>query len=296
MDMQALTALAAVLEYQSFQAAADKLCVTQSAVSQRIKILENHYGEPLLIRTAPYRPTQLGQLLLGYYRRVNLLVASLDEELLRHTSNQTVSVAISRDSMETWFAKVLHHLQDLTSFSLKIISDDQDLTMNYLQNGLVTACTATSAKTLPGCKSVFLGYFDYILVASPEFQTRYFSDKKHMRDALLSAPAILFDAKDHLHAQYLQKFFSISDAPLRYHVIPSVAGFRQFALQGYAYALIPEIDVIQELKNNQLRRLFPEQRWEMPVYWHSWNLETPSYQRFNELVMKVSRKILRQKA
>ncbi|WP_256061198.1 LysR family transcriptional regulator, partial [Klebsiella pneumoniae] len=36
---------------RGFERAAQKLCITQSAVSQRIKQLENMFGQPLLVRT-----------------------------------------------------------------------------------------------------------------------------------------------------------------------------------------------------------------------------------------------------
>lgn len=61
LDYRALAALQAVIETQGFETAANKLFITQSAVSQRIKALENHYGEPLLIRTIPYQPTAFGE-------------------------------------------------------------------------------------------------------------------------------------------------------------------------------------------------------------------------------------------
>ena len=72
-DYQAVAALSAVIETQSFQKAAEKLFVTQSAVSQRIKSLENFYGKPVLIRSLPYRPTHLGTALLEHFRRTMLL-------------------------------------------------------------------------------------------------------------------------------------------------------------------------------------------------------------------------------
>ena len=45
-----LAAFAAVLEEGSFEAAARRLCVTPSAVSQRIKALEDRLGQVLLVR------------------------------------------------------------------------------------------------------------------------------------------------------------------------------------------------------------------------------------------------------
>lgn len=291
-DYQAIAALLAVIETQSFQDAAKKLFITQSAVSQRIKSLESHYGQPVLIRTLPYQPTHLGSMLLDHHRRTMILEDALNAVLLSNYQ-QKISIAISRDSLETWFTHVLQALDKIPPFLLEIIADDQDVTISYLQNGSVSACASTSAKSFSGCKNEFLGYYDYVLVAAPKFKKKYFSSKSN-RDNLIKAQAMIFDAKDSLHTAYLKHYFNISDEDIRYHVVPSVAGFRQFAVNGYAYALIPEIDIKQELRQGKLINLFPDKVWQMPVYWHSWSVETKVYRLFNELVLTIGKKMLRQ--
>ncbi|MCW2624263.1 LysR family transcriptional regulator, partial [Mycobacterium sp.] len=49
-DGQQLAAFAAVIEHGSFDAAAERLHVTPSAVSQRIKTLEQRVGQVLVVR------------------------------------------------------------------------------------------------------------------------------------------------------------------------------------------------------------------------------------------------------
>lgn len=293
LDYQAIAALAAIIESQSFIKAAEKLFITQSAVSQRIRALESHYGEPVLIRALPYRPTALGLTLLRHFKRTQLLENALEEELGAQTLRQSVSIAISRDSLETWFVKVIDGLKTLPELQLEIIADDQDATLNYFQNGQVAACASTEPKPASGARAEFLGYFDYVLVASPEFKKRYFKQAND-RLNLTRAPALIFDHKDQLHFQYLRHFFKISDEQLRYHTVPSVAGFRQFAIQGYAYALIPRIDIIQELGQHKLVILYPDKILKMPVFWHSWAIETRLYKQFNALVIKTGKKLLSQ--
>ncbi len=296
LDYQGLAALSAIIETQSFQKAAEKLFITQSAVSQRLKNLENFHGEPLLIRTEPYRATALGLSLLRHFKRIRLMEEALNEELQVQPEQQRISIAISRDSLETWFVHVIEGLKHLSPFSLEITADDQDVTFQYFQNGLVSACASTRAKGLSGCKTLFLGYLDYVLVASPAFKKRYFNDPQKKRSNLKKAPAIIFNHHDKLHSQYLKNFFDMDDSELSYHLVPSVAGFKQFTVNGYAYALIPEIDIKAELREGKLIKLYPEKVWEMPVYWHYWAIETKQYQLFNELVIQVGKKILRQAA
>ena len=59
-----LTAFAAVLEEGSFEAAARRLSITPSAVSQRIRALEDRLGQVLVLRQSPCRPTPAGERLL----------------------------------------------------------------------------------------------------------------------------------------------------------------------------------------------------------------------------------------
>lgn len=295
LDYRAIAALHAVIETQGFEAAAQKLFITQSAISQRIQSLENHFGKPVLIRSLPYEPTELGKRLLGHYKQVMFLETCLRSEVSRVVEAPTISVAISRDSLETWFTQVMAQFNALSAdIKLEVIADDQEVTLDYLRKGLVSACASSMAKPINGCQVEFIGFFDYVLVASPAFIKKYFSKNKNIAASLVQAPSIIFDNQDNLHVRYLEKFFKVAKAPLNHHVIPSVAGFRQFALKGYAYALIPEIDIKKELKQKKLINLFPDKIWRMPVYWHSWAIENKKYKAFNALVRKVAGDILRQ--
>ena len=294
LDYRAIAALHAIIETQGFETAAQKLFITQSAVSQRIRTLENYYGKPVLIRTLPYRPTELGKSLLGHYKRLMFLEESLKLTLSTEKQSPRISIAISRDSLETWFVEVMERLETILPITLEALADDQEDTLEYLKKGLVSACASTEARPITGCHAKFLGYFDYVLVASPEFIHNYFKHKKDRVKNLRKAPHVIFDSKDYLHARYLKKFFNITDAGSHYHVVPSVAGFRQFALKGHACALIPEIDIKKELVQKKLINLFPDKIWKMPIYWHSWVLENKNYEEFNDLVLKVAKNILRQ--
>ena len=95
---------------------------------------------------------------------------------------------------------------------------------------------------------------DYILAASPNFIKRY-SFKPNYLQFFREAPALKFDANDHLPERYLKHFFHESfDLP--YQIIPSVSGFKKYALLGFGYGLIPQIDIEEELKSGALVNLF----------------------------------------
>ena len=74
-DGQQLAAFAAVIELGSFDAAAARLHVTPSAISQRIKALEQRVGQVLVVREKPCSATAAGVPLLRLAAQTALLEA-----------------------------------------------------------------------------------------------------------------------------------------------------------------------------------------------------------------------------
>lgn len=291
LDYRGIEALHTVQELQSFEAAAKKLHITQSAISQRIKSLEHHYGEPVLIRTLPYKPTKLGEHLIGHYKRICLLESTLEQQITSSAQKPHMSIALNRDSLETWFLDLMAQVDIFDRTTLEIIADDQELTLDYLKKGIVSACLSTTEKEIPGGKVAFLGNMEYLLVASPEFAKKHLSGKPDT--SLLSAPAIKFDKNDMLHERYLEKFFGLDGRDLDYHIVPSVRGFKKYALLSYGYGLIPKIDIVEELKKKQLLQLYKNKTWNVPLYWHYWDIDSAFYKQFNRDIIQYATKALR---
>lgn len=290
LDYRGIEALYTVQNLQSFEAAAKKLHITQSAVSQRIKGLESYYGEPVLVRTLPYTPTKLGENLIGHYKRLCVLEDTLKQQMASSSIKPHFSIAINRDSLETWFLELIDYSPIFKKITVEIIADDQELTIDYFKKGLVTACLSTSSKEIIGGNCVYLGDMDYLLVASPEFIKTYFKSKIPKKD-LLTAPAIKFDKNDKLHERYLEKFFDLNGEDLNYHTVPSVRAFKKFALLGYGYGLIPRIDIVDELKKKKLIPLFPDKIWKVPLYWHFWDIDSKLYKEFNSIIINFVEKL-----
>lgn len=286
LDYKGIEALYTVQELQSFEAAAKKLHITQSAVSQRIKGLEMQYGEPVLIRTQPYRPTRLGKKLIGHFKRICLLEEELESLFKKEAARPHLAIALNRDSLETWFLDLMED-PVFANIRLEIIADDQELTLNYLKNGLVSACLSTSEKEIVGGLVEFVGNMEYVLAASPELAKKHFSKE----GGFLTAPAVKFDESDKMHQRYLEKFFGFKEE-VNFHVIPSVRGFKKWVLLGYGYGLIPIIDIGAELKSKQLVDLFPSKRWTIPLYWHYFAIQSKLYQKFNTDMIRLIRQKL----
>jgi len=283
LDYKGLEAIAAVIETQSFAQAANQLFITQSAVTQRIKHIESHFGQPLLIRSHPYQATTLGEKLLSLFRRIQLQEQHVLHEITQQTATPRVSIALNRDSLETWYMQAIATLPLFKKIQSNIITDDQEVTIDFFKQGLVNACLSTRATPLTGCECAYLGNMEYVLAASPQFIAQHFT-KKSVRE-LSQAPLLAFDKKDKLHHHFFAENLGIADVPLNIQYMPSVRGFKLSTLQGLGYGLLPKIDIVSELKTGELIDLFPDKHCPMPLYWHYWQIQTDYYKQFNQAII-----------
>ena len=84
-NLQAMQALVEVADAGSFTLAAQRLCLTQSAVSRKIQQLEGHFGLPLLVRNSRnVCLTAQGEQVLDSARSILEQLKNLEDELSPH--------------------------------------------------------------------------------------------------------------------------------------------------------------------------------------------------------------------
>lgn len=150
-DYRTLQALDAVIRERGFERAAQKLCITQSAVSQRIKQLENTFGQPLLVRTVPPRPTEQGQKLLALLRQVELLEEEWLGDEQTGSTPLLLSLAVNADSLATWLLPALAPVLADSPVRLNLQVEDETRTQERLRRGEVVG--AVSIQPRP-CRAV----------------------------------------------------------------------------------------------------------------------------------------------
>ncbi len=297
MDYKGLIALSSVIKLQSFEKAANKLNISQSAVSQRIALLEKHYGAPLMLRYLPYRATSLGEKLLNHWAKVQWLEAVLTQEIDVHRQALKLSIAINYDSLDTWFTEVLIKVaKEYPSIRWQMVADDQELTASYIKEGKALACISNQTVNYPFCQSALLGNMDYLLVASLDFYQRYFAKYQvHSLawfEALKSAPFLTFNQKDNLNMRVMHQFYHLALDTNNMHIAPSVKSFKSLCLESLGYALIPKADIVTELASGTLIVLDRQKIWKMPLYWHYWDLPDVAYRKMNSMIIDHAQSIL----
>lgn len=108
METRYLKTLLAVLESGSFSRAANDINVTQSAVSQRIKFMEDQYGLSLIDRTgAVIVPTEAGRIVSRKAQQILTIEAELDNEIKSLKTKTRLSIACTPTFGITLLPKVL---------------------------------------------------------------------------------------------------------------------------------------------------------------------------------------------
>jgi LysR family transcriptional regulator (chromosome initiation inhibitor) len=292
-DYKLLAALAEVIELQSFELAANKLFISQSAISQRIKALEEQVGQPVLIRTQPLIATLAGEQLLSHFKKVK----QLEHELLPILSPNkpikpiNVSLAVNADSIATWFIEAITPVLREQLVELNLIIEHEERTLDKLRRGEAIGAVSIIEKPLKGYRSFKLGEMEYCLVASKGFAKKYFP-KGINQDSLKMAPAISYDYKDNMHARYIAKHFSLAASEYYCHWVRSSEAFVELVKQGVAYCLLPKLQIEHELATAELINLCPDKELVETLYWHSWILVKGVNKEISEHIIKVAREKL----
>ncbi|MBO9521682.1 MAG: LysR family transcriptional regulator ArgP [Nocardioidaceae bacterium] len=267
-DLGQLAALVAVVDEGSFDAAAARLRLTPSAVSQRIKALERTAGQVLVRRSKPTEVTSAGAAHLRLARQLAAVVAQAEAELVPDGELPTVPLAVNADSLATWVLPALATVADVARFDLR--REDQAHTTELLRAGAVVAAITSQAEPVQGCRSVRLGSMRYRPVASPSYAGRWLPDGPTAA-ALARAPVVVFDRKDHLQDDYLRKVSRRALAPPRHHV-PSSREFVEAIELGLGWGMLPR----QQYDGTGLVVLDERRFVEVPLYWQQWTLHTPA--------------------
>jgi LysR family transcriptional regulator, chromosome initiation inhibitor len=269
LDYAALNALCTVVREGSFERAARALNVTPSAISQRIRLLEERVGCSLVVRGQPCEATETGRRLCQHVDRVQLLEQALQGTLpALAPDGQTrvnLPVAVNADSLATWFAPALTTFAAQAPVLMDVAVDNEDHTAEWLRSGCVLAAVTATARPATGCNSRPLGAMRYTAAASPTFVARYFANGVSP-GSLVQAPSLVFNAKDELQARWVRRLCH-RHVELPRHTLPSAQAFVTAALAGMGWGLHPQTLIKGHLASGELVELVPNTPLDVPLYW-----------------------------
>jgi LysR family transcriptional regulator, chromosome initiation inhibitor len=289
-DSRQLAAFDAVLREGSFEAAARALHVTPSAISQRIKGLEERLGQVLVQRGVPCVAAPAGAALQRHAQQLRLLEA---EALQTFGLGQApggaalpLAIAVNADSLATWFLPALARLAEAQAVQYELHVEDQDHSGALLRQGRVIAAVTAEPQPVQGCRAEPLGAMPYRAVASPAFMARHFAGGVDAA-SLTRAPCLIYNRKDALQARWLQ---DLAGEPLDppHHEVPSTHGFLQAVLLGLGWGMNPHDLVAGPLARGELVELLPGRVQAVALYWQHWRLESPVITALTEQVRRAA--------
>lgn len=297
LDYASLAAVAAVVREGSFERAARALNVTPSAVSQRVKLLEERIGSVLIARGQPCTATEMGRLLCRHVERVGMLEHDLRVALPQlaqgspRDARVTLRVAVNADTLGTWFIAAMAEFTRAEQALLDVAVDDQEHTVEWLRSGDVMAAVTSTAQPVQGCNSIALGRLRYVAVASPEFKQRYFPEGVNAA-ALAATPSLTFNRKDRLQARWIQRVCRREvDTPT--HWLPSTQAFIDASLAGIGWGMNPAGLVEAHLREGTLVELVPGRSLFVPLFWQHTRMQVPMLDRLTRAVVGAARQRLR---
>lgn len=292
LDYASLAALAAVIREGSFERAATTLAITPSAVSQRIRGLEERLGAVLVVRAQPCRPTEIGARLCAHVDRVRLLESDVIATLpgLHEADRQTVRIAVNADSLITWFPPAAAAFAAETGALIDFVVDDEEHTADRLRSGEVLAVVTADPTPVAGCRTVALGAIRYVATASPAFVRRHFAGGVDAA-ALDAAPMVRFDRKDNLQARWAE---AAHGKPLAspVHWVPSTQGMLDMVVAGLGWSMSPLALAEPHLAAGRLVELPPCHRLDVALHWQSTRIGASLLDRLTEAVRDRARSIL----
>jgi LysR family transcriptional regulator (chromosome initiation inhibitor) len=297
-DHAQLRALTAVIREGSFERAAAVLHVTPSAISQRVKALEERVGRLLVQRTSPTSATTDGQVLVHLAEQTALLehdaldrLGILDDDL----PQASISVAVNHDSLETWFVDAVTEFSRRTRTTLDMRSEDQDHTATLLRDGTVLGAVTTLGEAVQGCRLHTLGSMRYAATCSPAFHERYFA-RGVSAAALAEAPVLVFNRKDAMQARFARKVTGALPWQPPVWWLPSTRAFVQATLGGLGWTMNPLPLIQDDLAAGRLV-LLKARAWEdVPLYWQHWRVDTQVMNALTDCVRHAARGLVRPRA
>ncbi|WP_207263339.1 LysR family transcriptional regulator ArgP [Desulfovibrio sp. Huiquan2017] len=292
LDYKLVEAFAAVVGEGGFEKGARVLHLTQGAVSQRVKLLEEQAGCVLLVRSSPPRPTAAGQAMLKHFRQVRRLEEDLDSGLGRTGAGfDTLAVGLNADSLATWFFPAVNEYLDAKSVLLDLSVDDQAETLKLLKAGEVLGCIADRAEPVQGCRVEYLGDMDYRLYAAKSYKTKWYKNGAVLEN-VEAAPILVFNRKDIMHEVLLAE--ALGQPPLLRSpfYLPSSERFAPTITSGRVCGMLPDQQAAPYLERGELVDLLPGHVFTVRLHWQCWNLESARLAGFTEALVRGARALL----
>lgn len=242
MNLRFVEAFYWVASLKSISRAADKLFLTQSAMSSRIATLEEELGVLLLDRRdKQFKLTTAGTRFLVYAQKLLELQREVKTEM---GSDAPLAVSMRIGAIESvlhsWLIPWLEKLRrDQPGLELDLTVETTPILMDHIRHGALDLVFAAMPASADGVRNRALPTMEMTFVGNPALHKK----RKYRLDELAEMELLTFQKGSQPHVTLLDLFRQHKLEPKRVHAISSISAMVQLVQGGFGVALLPTVAV-----------------------------------------------------
>lgn len=248
MNLRFLEAFVWVVKLGSFRAAAERLNLTQAAVSSRIATLEEDFGQKLFDRDPrELRLTASGRLLLGYAEK--MLDLGRDMRAALNSSRElkgVLRIGVVETVIHTWLPDFLAALSERHAVLEVQLTADSTLRLHDdMRRGLIDVAVQTDPVLHEGISNRDIGSMQLGWVGLPE-DCQAGGQPLSIND-LVSRPIVTMTRGSQPHRTLLEACRRAGATPTTVHCVGSIAAIVRLIRGGFGIATLPLATIYGEL-------------------------------------------------
>ncbi|WP_372824591.1 LysR family transcriptional regulator [Polaromonas sp.] len=242
MNLRFVEAFYWVASLKSVSRAAEKLYLTQSAMSSRIATLEDELGVLLLDRAGKqFKLTGAGTRFLSYAEKLLELQREVKAEM---GSGQAMAVSMRIGAIESvlhsWLIPWLEKLRaDHPGLELELTVETTPILVDQIQRGTLDLVFAVLPASSEGVRNQALPTMEMAFVGNPDLHKK----RNYRLRELADMELLTFQKGSQPHVTLLDLFRSHQMEPKRVHAISSISAMVQLVQGGFGVALLPRAAV-----------------------------------------------------
>lgn len=255
MNLRFVEAFYWVASLKSVTRAADKLFLTQSAMSSRIAALEEELGVLLLDRREKqFRLTIAGARFFIYAERLLELQREAKTEM---GSGGALAVSLRIGAIESvlhsWLIPWIERLRaDHPSLALELSVETTPILVEQVQRGTQDIVFAALPAAADGVRSLAFPSMDMVFIGHEDVHRK----RRYALAELGALELLTFQRGSHPHVALLDLFRQEGLEPTRVHTISSISAMVQLVQGGFGVATLPHC-AVQRMQNHPFLRALP---------------------------------------
>jgi len=260
--MNALRAFEAVSRLGSVSKAAEELCVSQGAVSQQLRNLEDHLDRELFIRTPnSFKLSDEGETYAAVVQQSLGEIAVASQEVARTKSGRSLTISASPSFAQKWLMPNLEAFYESYP-DVPVAIDRTNKVATFKNDGIDAAVRfCASDDGFNGLDSMLLFHPQLFAVASPGYIAEHGTLESLAEPGTHHLVDGLYNFKEgaalHINWQDVVSGNQI-DPATQYESFPDIDQAFNAALQGRGIALVPHDVIEEEINSGKIAYANPE--------------------------------------